>query len=88
MRVLIRGPGAEPDPVTGYVVDRSSGGLALCTPQEFPSGAFLHVRPVADWEASQWVKMQVRSARREQSDWQLGCMFTDSPPWSVLLQFG
>src|SRR5262245_47047552 len=41
MRVLIRGPGAERNPATGYVLDRSSGGLALCTSRAFPNGAFL-----------------------------------------------
>jgi PilZ domain len=87
VRVLIRGPGAERDPATGYVLDRSSGGLALCTRKEFPNGTFLHVRPDADPEANLWVKLEVRTARREHGEWHLGCKFTETPPWSVLLQF-
>jgi PilZ domain len=88
VRLFIRGPGSEKDPLIGYVLDRSSGGMAICAPVEFPNGTFLHVRPDTDSEASMWVKLEVRSARLENGDWHLGCRFTEAPPWSVLLQFG
>src|SRR5262245_23535364 len=88
IKVLIRGPSKDDEPVVGYVLDRSGGGMALCTHLEFPNGAVLHVRPDSHFENGVWAKIEVRSVRRDRDDWHLGCKFIESLPWSVLLQFG
>lgn len=88
VKVLIRRHGFRDEPIVGTVFDRSQGGVALCAPKEFPNGALIQVRPEPTSETSQWVQLEVRSARREQGEWLIGCRFTESLPWSVMLQFG
>lgn len=88
VKVAIRGPGFENDPMSGVVVDRSHGGVALFVSTEFPNGTLLWVRPEPANETSQWVELEVRSSRPEAGEWLLGCKFVEIPPWSLLLQFG
>jgi hypothetical protein len=87
VKVLIRGPGIEEEHLVGCVFDRSSGGIALSVPVEFPNGTRLQVRSESGVDGL-WVTLEVRSARRDHGEWQLGCRFVETPAWSTLLQFG
>ena len=35
-----------------------------------------------------WVDVQVKSVRIKENTWELGCQFTRSLTWDVLMQFG
>ena len=88
VQVLIREPGVKHDPIVGWVLDRSSGGLALMLPVEFSTGSRLEVRPDSQSGDALWLAVQVRSVRPQEDGWQIGCKFLATPPWSVLLLFG
>jgi hypothetical protein len=73
----------------GWVFDRSVGGLGLVTTEAFEPGTVLAVHAVRGGEATPWVEVEVRTCRPgESSDFELGCQFVKTPPWSVLLLFG
>jgi len=80
--------GQNQDPIPGWVLDRSIGGLGILTDQELPNGAILKVRPKSAGEATPWTDVTVRSCRRDGSRYEVGFQFHRTPNWSVLLQFG
>lgn len=88
VKVVIRLSDSPDEEVHGTVIDRSTGGLALCVPVEFLAETRIQVRPDLETLIVQWVELEVRSARQENREWLLGCKFVESPPWSLLVQFG
>lgn len=72
----------------GRVVDRSMGGLCLITTQPIDKGTIISVRPLNAPPPAQWVQVQVRGCRQDGKEWELGCQFLRTPPYSVLLSFG
>ena len=87
VRVLIAETEDLKDPFTGWVLDRSVGGLRLSVSREFPSGAILHVHPPEAPEST-WVQVEVKSCAGQEETWELGCQFVRSPSYYVLLMFG
>jgi hypothetical protein len=80
---------SEGKPIGSAVVfDRSMGGLGVWTDQGYPPGTVLRVRTVNAPPSTPWVEVEVRTSHKEGAQWQLGCSFTKSPPWGVLLMFG
>lgn len=75
-------------PRAAWVIDRSSHGLCLATGRAYPEGTPLSVRATHAPESTPWVQVLVRNCRQSGKDWELGCQFVQSPPWSVLLLFG
>jgi PilZ domain len=75
-------------PTTGWVQDRSAGGLGLSVECEFACGTVLKVRPRNAPATAPWVEIEVRSCKPEDAGWLLGCSFRETPPYSVLLLFG
>jgi hypothetical protein len=73
---------------SGYVLDRSTGGLRVAVKSEIPAGTALHVRAANAPESVPWVTVQVRSCRNAGPHYELGCEFVQTPPWNVLLLFG
>jgi hypothetical protein len=86
--VLLSDGGGRVEPVSGAVLDRSRGGLAIAAPAPVPTGAVLGVRAELHRRDMPWVQVKVRHCRRDGSDWVLGCQFLSPPPWNVLLLFG
>src|SRR5262249_17741788 len=72
----------------GWVIDRSMGGLCLTVDDAIPVGTLLTVRAVKAPSAAPAVDVEVKSCRRGKEEWELGCQFTKTPPWAVLLLFG
>ncbi len=72
----------------GWVVDRSVGGLAILVEQALAQGSLLSVRPVNCAVGMPWVQLEIRACRQEGTNWELGCRFVRTPPWSILLSFG
>jgi hypothetical protein len=75
-------------PTTGWVQDRSVGGLGLSVEGEFACGTVLKVRPRNAPATAPWVEIEVRSCKPDDSGWLLGCSFCKTPPYNILLLFG
>jgi PilZ domain len=73
---------------TGWILDRSVSGLCLAVSEAFAEGSLLNVRTPNAPNATPWVEIQVKSCRQRKDDWELGCQFLKTPPWSVMLLFG
>ncbi len=86
--VFITDAEAEAKPVRAYVLDRSTGGLCLSVPEAIEPGTVLSVRAVNAPPATPWVKIEVRNCRPVGNEFELGCKFLITPPWSILLLFG
>jgi hypothetical protein len=76
------------EPLRGWVLDRSVGGLRLRLPAAVPVGIVLSVRPHNAPKLVPWTLLEVRGIRQEGKVWEAGCKFLKTPPWSVLMLFG
>jgi hypothetical protein len=73
---------------TGWVVDRSVGGLCLMVPQPAPIGSFWKVRPADAPRTTPPVLVEVRTCVAAGGEWKLNCRFSRTPSYGVLLMFG
>src|SRR4051812_15533605 len=72
----------------GYVIDRSTGGLKIASQAAVAPGSTLQVRAVDAPDTIGFVTLIVRSCRKNDDHYELGCEFEKTPPWNVLLLFG
>ena len=72
----------------GYVIDRSTGGLKIASQAGVAPGTTLQVRAVDAPDTVGFVTLLVRSCRKSDNYYELGCEFEKTPPWNVLLLFG
>lgn len=86
--LLISDAQATAEPVQGWVVDRSQGGLGLLVDEIVPLGTILSVRPTKARNQFRWIQVEVKSARRERSSWNLSCQFLEKLSWNDLRIFG
>jgi hypothetical protein len=78
-----------PDGVeSAFVLDRSTGGLRIATGAALPPGSSVQVRAANAPDTIPWVTIIVRSCKLSGGHYEMGCEFTETPPWSVLLLFG
>jgi hypothetical protein len=70
------------------VIDRSAGGLRLLFDDPVELGKVLRVRPCIAADTAPWVEVHVRSCRKEDGLWEVGCQFVTIPGFNVLLLFG
>lgn len=87
VRVQVTDANAKNPPVSAWVSDCSLGGLCLSVKEETPVGTVLSVRPASAPPAVSWIQIEVKSQRRFESIWELGCQFVRTPSYSVLLMF-
>lgn len=73
---------------SGWVIDRSTGGLCVQFAEEIRPGTRLRMRPVHATSAMPWVPVEVKSCRARNGGWEIGCRFVRRPAWHVLLLFG
>lgn len=79
------------EPRIGSVLDRSMGGMRLALFQEVEIGAKVSVRPTHADDIVPWVELEIRSCRPsvEMPDqYEVGCQYVKSPPYSIQLLFG
>jgi hypothetical protein len=79
------------EPQIGSVLDRSMGGMRLAMYHEVEVGAVVRVRPIHADEIVPWVELEIRSCRpsAEMPDqFEVGCQYVKSPPYSIQLLFG
>jgi hypothetical protein len=86
--VKLSDPTSNTEPLDGWVVDRSSGGVRILTDQSFKPGAQLTIRPAKSHAGFPWIKIEVRSCSPERGSFSLGCMFQQKPSWAELQGFG
>jgi hypothetical protein len=76
------------DPLPGWVVDRSSGGLGLMLTRPLEVDNVINVRAANVPESTAWVQVRVRHCRPTEGGYQVGCKFQSEQPWRVMLMFG
>lgn len=86
--VLISDEEAEAEPIRGFVLDRSTGGLCIAVDAEIETGTILSVRTANAPQTTPWVQVEVKNCRRNGREFEIGCQWLRTPPWSVLLLFG
>jgi len=86
--VLLSDADHKAEPVPGWVIDRSTGGLAVAVSRDYEIGTVLTVRPLAASEQVPWLQIEVRHCYRLDSDWRLSCKFVRTPPYGIMVMFG
>jgi hypothetical protein len=79
------------DPSIGSVLDRSMGGVRLALFNEVEAGTVLAIRPIHADEMVPWVEIEVRSCKLSKEmvgQFEVGCQYVKSPPYSIQLLFG
>jgi hypothetical protein len=87
VKVLVSDAGGKTPPVGAWVADCSLGGLCLTLHEEAQVGDVFSVRPASAGGEVPWVQVQVKSKRRLEKNWELGCQFVRTPSYSVVLMF-
>jgi len=88
VKVHLADAGAAKDLGSGWVIDRSSGGLCLTVSRRLEAGAVLCVRPAHAPGHTPWVQVEVKSCRERSGVWEVGCRFVRRPSLNVMLHFG
>jgi hypothetical protein len=80
-------PASPDEPLTGWVLDRSAGGIRVLLDQEVAVGSRLkvHACNAPDWD---WVEVEVRHTCTERGSFSLGCQFVEELTWTSRKQFG
>ena len=82
---------SKKDPNIGSVLDRSMGRMRLALYHEVEAGTVLAIRPVRADEMVPWVEIEVRSCKvsaEMPGQFEVGCQYVKSPPYSIQLLFG
>jgi hypothetical protein len=77
-----------PETFAGWVIDRSQGGLCLLVDEAQAVGSRLKIRPAKDADSHPWVEVEVKSCRRDRTNFKLGCQFLEKLSWNDLRAFG
>jgi PilZ domain len=88
VKVRVADATANDDLGTGWIIDRSTGGLCLRVDARLEEGAVVSVRPVHAPGRMPWVQVEVKSCRECSGGWVVGCQFVRRPSWDVMLHFG
>ena len=88
VKVVLSSPVFKSGTASGYVVDRSTGGLRVVMKNAMTPGGSMMIRTTNAPDTTPWVIVQIRSCRPAGKYFELGCEFDKTPPWSVLLLFG
>jgi hypothetical protein len=88
IQVVLQDASGAGDPFPAWVMDRSIGGLGLSVDQPIEPGTMLRVRRPTAAADIPWVEIQVKSVRIKETTWEIGCQFTRSLTFDILMQFG
>ncbi len=88
VRVVLAANAFRSGACDGYVIDRSTGGLKIAAAAAVAPGTTMQVRAADAPEGVDFVTVIVRSCRKTDEHFEIGCEFEKTPPWSVLLLFG
>jgi hypothetical protein len=85
--ILLQSPNGGPEQ-TGWVVDRSVGGLCLHLSSPLEVGTTCSVKPSNAPSNLPWVPVEVRTCNLEGGTWKVGCQFLKTPTWNIMMLFG
>jgi hypothetical protein len=88
LQILVQDAGGEKQPIPAWIIDRSLGGLRLSIDQPIEEGTILRVRRTSAPADVPWVEVQVMRLEIKENAWELGCQFTRSLAWDLIMQFG
>ena len=91
IEVHVAPPEDKTHPGVGSVMDRSVGGLRLALFGELAVGTVIAVHPVHADAIVPWVELEVRSCKPSTEmpgQFEVGCQYVKSPPYSIQLLFG
>jgi hypothetical protein len=88
VRVLLASPTFRNGMSDGFILDRSTGGLRVAMSIAMAPGSTMQVRAVNAPDTIGFVTVIVRSCRKTDDFFIIGCEFEKTPPWNVLLLFG
>lgn len=91
VEVHVASPHDKKNPGIASVLDRSMGGMRLALYHEVEAGTVLSIRPVRAEEMVPWVEVEVRSCKSSnemRGQFEVGCQYVKSPPYSIQLLFG
>ncbi len=86
--VEISRPGSWLKPVEGWVVNKSLGGMCLCSPRKFDTDTILKITSKRQSGSDSTLEVRVVEFRTEGTRYMLHCQFTKHPPAHVLRLFG
>jgi c-di-GMP-binding flagellar brake protein YcgR len=86
--VLVTDALTRDEPLRGWVVDRSAGGLGILLSQALEIGTTVRVRPDRPDSLPRWVEVRIVQCRPERIRWRVGCQFVEAPSWALLRSFG
>jgi serine/threonine protein kinase len=86
--VLVADSLAQQEPIRGWVLDRSAGGLGLLVGEALEIGTLMRVRAERSDVAAQWVPVRIIHCRPERIRWRVGCQFVQKLGCEVLSTFG
>ncbi len=86
--VTLTGPQSREHSLSGWVMNRSGGGLCLLVDEEVSPGTVLTVTPHLGLTTFEWIQVEVKSCRPERKSWLLGCQFIEKLSWDDLRPFG
>jgi hypothetical protein len=86
--VTLTGPQGRDHSLSGWVMNRSGGGLCLLVDEEVSPGTVLTVTPHLGLSVFEWIQVEVKSCRPERKSWLLGCQFLHKHSWDDLRPFG
>jgi hypothetical protein len=91
VEVYVAPPEDKKNPGIGSLLDRSMGGMRLALFHEVDIGTILAVHPIRADEMVPWVELEVRSCKPSTEmpgQFEVGCQYVKSPPYSIQLLFG
>jgi hypothetical protein len=86
--VTLTDPQGPEHSMSGWVMNRSGGGLCLLVDEEVSPGTVLTVTPHLGLTTFEWIRVEVKSCRPERKSWLLGCQFIEKLSWDDLRPFG
>jgi hypothetical protein len=86
--VFISNGSAPSEPMQGWVLDRSTGGIRLLVDDPIEAGTVLNIRPVKVHAAFPWVQVKVKNCYPERKSWCIGCQFIRKLSWEDMQHFG
>jgi hypothetical protein len=91
VQVHVGSPDNKNDTEIGSVLDRSVGGMKLALFAEMPIGTVISIHPVHADAIVPWIDLEIRSCRPSEEmpgQFDIGCQYVKSPPYSIQLLFG
>jgi serine/threonine protein kinase len=86
--VVVMAPTVRPEPISGWVINRSSSGLGLLLDEDLEVGTVVDVQPARCSSGPFGVSVRVIRCATERGSWRIGCKFVEKHSHEKLRMFG